>query len=114
MRSIRHQDAHAGRFAFRGPVRSARLPNVPSVREMVPGVDMSAWFAIVGPPGMAPEAVNWLNREIVRALRDPAVSDAISKNGFDPVGNTTAEFAATMRAETDLNRTIAVKFGLGQ
>ena len=101
-------------MSFGGPVRSTRLPNVPSVREMVPGVDMSAWFAIVGPPGMPADTVNWLNREIVRALRDPQVSDAISKNGFDPVGNTTAEFTAMMRAEVDSNRTFATKFGLAQ
>lgn len=100
--------------SFGGPTRSARLPNVPSVREMVPGVDMSAWFAIVGPPGMSADTVNWLNREIVRALRDPQVSDAISKAGFEPVGNSTADFANIMRAEAESNRAIAVKFNLGQ
>jgi len=109
--------AQAGRLkalSFGGATRSARLPNVPTVREMVPGVDMSSWFAIVGPAGMQPDTVNWLNRELVRALRDPQVAEAVLKNGFDPVGNTAADFSAVMRAEVETNRAIAIKFPLAQ
>lgn len=107
--------AQAGKLkavSFGASPRSPRLPNVPSVREIVPGVDMTAWFGIVGPAGMPNDVVAWLNREIVRALRDPQVSESVSKAGFDIVGNTAAEMGAVIRAEVESNRATAAKFNL--
>jgi tripartite-type tricarboxylate transporter receptor subunit TctC len=108
--------AQAGKLkavSYGASPRSSRLPNVPSLREVVPGMDMVTWFGIVGPAGMPADVVGWLHREMVRALRDPQVTEGIAKAGFDLVGNSPAELAATINAEVTANRTIATKFNLG-
>ena len=92
--------------------RSARLPDVPSLREIVPGLDMVTWFGIVGPPGMPTEVVTWLHREISRALRDPQVADVLTKAGYEIVGNAPADLANLIREEAEANQTIATRYNL--
>jgi tripartite-type tricarboxylate transporter receptor subunit TctC len=43
--------------------------------------------------------VDALSREIVAAMEAPAIRDGMLKQGFEPVGNTPAEFAKFIREE---------------
>ncbi len=100
-------------LSFGGHPRNPQLPDVPSLREIVPGLDMSTWFGIVGPPAMPTEIVSWLHTEIVKALRDPQVSDTLTKAGYDLVGNSPSELRALIREESAAYKTIAEKYKLG-
>jgi tripartite-type tricarboxylate transporter receptor subunit TctC len=62
---------------------------------------------------MPTEIVNWLHTEIVKALRDPQVSDTLTKAGYDLVGNSPSELRALIREESAANKTIAEKYKLG-
>jgi tripartite-type tricarboxylate transporter receptor subunit TctC len=42
-----------------------------------------------------------LQREIVTILRSPEMAKILRAEGAEPVGNTPAEFAAQLRAETE-------------
>ena len=66
--------------------RSTILPDVPTLAEIgYPGFDASIWFGIVGPHGMPPEVMERLLPALRTALQDPAVQEAIRKEGYETV-----------------------------
>lgn len=57
-----------------GPRRVAALPDVPTLAEEgLLGVDAAVWFALVAPAATPPEVVTKLNKEVVKAIDDPAM-----------------------------------------
>ena len=82
--------------------RFSLLPDMPTVEESgVPGFDMSTWWGIVAPAAVSKDIIGKLNAEMVKAIRQPDVKEKISSVGADIVGNTSEEFAAFIRAETE-------------
>src|SRR4029079_18802513 len=51
--------------------RSEALPDLPTIREFVPGYEMSAWFGVGVPKGTPVEIIDKINKEINAALADP-------------------------------------------
>jgi len=85
-----------------GAQRDPQVPDVPTLKEQ--GVDMvaTAWFAMYGPAGLKPEVRDMLSAAVARAVRTPALRAKLIEQGYDPVGSTPAELAATQK--TDLQR----------
>src|SRR5690349_16605194 len=81
--------------------RMSTLPDVPTIAETLPGFASSAWFAVVAPPKTPAAIVARINADIAAAVRDPDVRKRLADLSADPVGGTTAETAAFMRAEVD-------------
>jgi tripartite-type tricarboxylate transporter receptor subunit TctC len=81
--------------------RMSTLPDVPTVAETLPGFASSAWFAVVAPPRTPAGIVAKINADIGAAVRDPEVRKRLADLSADPVGGTTAETAAFMRAEVE-------------
>jgi tripartite-type tricarboxylate transporter receptor subunit TctC len=80
--------------------RAALMPNVPTVSEAgFPGFDATNWYAFYGPRGMAKDLVERWNREIVKALNDPATAAALHKQGVEPSPGTPEELARYTEAE---------------
>jgi len=65
--------------------RSPQLPDVPSLGETLKGFDIVLYSGIMGPPNMPREVVARLNKELVRMVSAPAVKDAWTKQGAEPV-----------------------------
>lgn len=83
-------------------IRSSVLPDVPTVAEQgVPGYDAAVWWGFLGPKGMPADLVDRLNRDLVAALRTPSVVERLKGLGAEPVGSSSAEFDAYMRAEAE-------------
>ena len=62
-----------------GPRRVAALPDVPTLAEEgLLGVDAAVWFALVAPASTRREVVTKLNKEIVKAIDDPAMKARFS------------------------------------
>lgn len=89
-------------FAVTSAVRSAALPDVPTVAEAgkLPGFEASSWFGLLAPAGTPPEIVNRLQQETTKALNLPAVKERLLAQGAIPGGNTPADFARLIDAET--------------
>lgn len=81
------------------PKRSELFPNVPAIAETLPGYEATAWFGFFAPAGVSPELTNRLNAEIVKAMGDPQVRERIHSLGAEPIGDTSAEFLAFVKAE---------------
>ena len=80
--------------------RSPAVPDVPPIAEAgVPGYDVTIWYGIFATGGTPRAVVQKLNAGIVQALRSADVIRELNGIGLEPVGNTSAEFAASVRGE---------------
>jgi tripartite-type tricarboxylate transporter receptor subunit TctC len=62
--------------------RVAAAPDIPTfVEQGLPGYVVEAWFAVIGPKGMSPAEVKRVNEAVVATFADPAVKEAMAKQG---------------------------------
>jgi tripartite-type tricarboxylate transporter receptor subunit TctC len=77
------------------PTRHSRMPDIPSITEVLPAFRKpSGWFGYLGPPGMPPEIVVRLNREIVKGLNAPDVLPKLEDLGYAVIGGPPEQLAA--------------------
>jgi tripartite-type tricarboxylate transporter receptor subunit TctC len=82
-------------------MRSAALPDIPTVNESVPGYEASTFFGI-GAPGSTPiEIIAKLNTEINAALADPTVKARMTDAGGVVLPGSPAQFAKLVADETE-------------
>jgi tripartite-type tricarboxylate transporter receptor subunit TctC len=80
------------------PKRYSKLPNVPSMSEIVPAFQKpSSWFGFFGPPGLPAPIVTRLNAEIVKGLNTPDASSVLDENGLAVIGGSAEQFGALLR-----------------
>ena len=73
--------------------RVAAAPDIPTfVEQGVPGYVVEAWFAVVGPKGMAVADVKRVHDAVVAAFADPGVKDAMAKQG-NVINVSTSDYA---------------------
>jgi tripartite-type tricarboxylate transporter receptor subunit TctC len=72
-------------LAVAGEHRSDDLPDIPTMKEAGIGdFDASTTYAIFGPAGTPPAAIDWLGAEIRKALDDPGVQQKLRAAGVQP------------------------------
>jgi tripartite-type tricarboxylate transporter receptor subunit TctC len=90
-------------LAAGGAQRTPATPDMPSLAEAgLTDVDVSIWYAVLGPPGLAKEQVSLLNSEVNAILSRPEVRDLLLKQGINPTPGTPEQLAKTI--EVDLAR----------
>jgi tripartite-type tricarboxylate transporter receptor subunit TctC len=76
------------------------LPEVPTLEEAgIPNHEVGYWSGILTPAGTRPEIVHLLNREIAKALSQPAVKERLATIGFTPRVGTPEDFAKHIERE---------------
>jgi tripartite-type tricarboxylate transporter receptor subunit TctC len=85
--------------ATTGAKRSPLLPDVPTLLEQGVPMSASAWFAMYGPAGLAPEQVKRVNAAVVAAVNERSLRARIIALGNEPVGSSAAELAAIQKAD---------------
>jgi tripartite-type tricarboxylate transporter receptor subunit TctC len=82
--------------------RSAVLPEVPTIAEAGPvkGFDASSWFGLFAPAGTPADIVARIQQETAKALQSAALKERLLSQGAIPGGQSSAEFAAFIAAET--------------
>jgi tripartite-type tricarboxylate transporter receptor subunit TctC len=88
-------------LAIAGTARSAALPDVPALSELVPGYDARNWMGIGAPRGTTATAIETLNKEINAVLAEPAIKDRLSVLGLDPRPMTAAEFTKLIAGDAE-------------
>ena len=81
--------------------RSPALPDVPTVREFVPGYEASAWQGIGAPKNTPTEIIEKLNREVNAALAEPEMQLRLANLGEVPLVMTPVEFGRFITDETE-------------
>ncbi len=91
-------------LAVTSRARSSALPDAPTVEEAggaaLKGFEASSWFGLLAPAGTPPEVLNRVQAEVAKALAQPAIRERLQTQGAIPSGNTPAEFARHIEAET--------------
>jgi len=81
--------------------RQQEVPNLPAIGEIVPGYDVSSWFALFVAAKTPPAIVEKLNRDAVEALNTPAVKEHYAKLGARVVASTPAVLGAHLKSEME-------------
>jgi tripartite-type tricarboxylate transporter receptor subunit TctC len=93
----------AGRIKLLAVTSAKRLdasPELPTVAEAgYPGFEALAWNGLFAPAGTPAEIVNRINADVNAALKDPAVRDALTRQGLLVGGGSAPEFAAFIESE---------------
>ena len=96
-------DVAAGKvrpLAVASPVRTAALPNVPTMAEAgFPTVELDTWFGLVAPAGVEPQVVQKLRDMFTRAARSPEIVEQLAGQGFTVKTNSPDEFSALIKSE---------------
>ena len=62
--------------------RVAAAPEIPTFAEQgLPGYDVEAWFAVIGPKGLPPAEVQRIHAAVASAFGDPAVRETMARQG---------------------------------
>jgi tripartite-type tricarboxylate transporter receptor subunit TctC len=85
-----------------GKVRSAILPDVPTLSEAgVPGYEATIWIGLMVPTGTPQPIVTLLSTEINKILARPDVKEAWEKQGATPMIMKPEEFGVYIQSEID-------------
>ncbi len=76
------------------------LPDVPTIAELgYPGYEIASWQGAFAPAGTPKDIITRLNAEIVALLKEPATRERIEREGADPIGSSTDQFAERLKTE---------------
>ena len=70
-----------------------------SLAETMPGFDITAWFALVGPAGMPKDVVDKLNASMGQALKSKDAQEKLAGIGIQPVVMTPDQLKTFMASE---------------
>ena len=79
--------------------RNPLAPDWPAISETVPGFDITAWFAVVGPAGIPKPVVDKLNAAIVALLEKPDAKERFAAIGMAPMPLSPDKLKAFMASE---------------
>jgi tripartite-type tricarboxylate transporter receptor subunit TctC len=100
-------------LAVTTPTRSPSMPDLPTMQEAgVPRYEVAGWYGMLAPAATPPAIVNKLNREVVRIVHLPDVTEKMAADGSEPVGSTPAQFAAHIKSEVEKWRDLIRKTGI--
>jgi tripartite-type tricarboxylate transporter receptor subunit TctC len=87
-------------LAVTSKARSPAFPGVPTLAEAgIPGHDVEYMIGAVVPAGIPMETIHLLQRAITKIVNLADVKDRLTALGLEPVGSTSEEFAAKLRAD---------------
>ena len=92
--------------------RAFFAPELPPIRDVVPGFDVRPWHGVMAPAGTPQPIVDKLAAEIQAFLRQPDTEAKLRDRGVVRVGNSAKEFAKAMADEYDLYRKIVKDAGI--
>jgi tripartite-type tricarboxylate transporter receptor subunit TctC len=80
---------------------SEALPGIPTVREFVPGYEVSSWWGAGVPKSTPPAIVEKLNKEINAGLADPKIKARLAQLGGAGLPGSPADFGRLVAEETE-------------
>lgn len=93
--------------------RSPAAPEVPTIAEAgIAGFDVNEWQMLLAPAGTPAPVIERLQREVAAALQQPEVRARFTELGATPVGSTSAEAQAFLRAEIARWAELAKRVGI--
>jgi tripartite-type tricarboxylate transporter receptor subunit TctC len=89
-------------IAVTGDKRSALAPEIPTMAEVgLPELNLGAWWAMWGPPGLPAELTRAINGVVNDAVKDLAAEGRLNALGIEPVQETPQAFGQFLAADLD-------------
>jgi tripartite-type tricarboxylate transporter receptor subunit TctC len=92
--------------------RSPIVPDWPALAEVLPGYDIDAWIATIGPKGLPPEIAQKLHDATVKALAKPDLQAKLAAIGFTPAPLGPAQMSGFIKAEVDKWKQLVKQAGI--
>ena len=99
-------------IATTGAKRDPLLPELPTVADVLPGFEITAWQGVTVPAKTPVVIVKKLHAEIVKALQTPEVRDLLAKQGATAHAESPAEFTAFIKTERERIARVARQVGV--
>ena len=88
-------------IATGGMKRLAQMPDLPTLNETFPGMEMVSWFGLLAPLGVPKEITARVRRDMARTLDVPEVRQKLIDGGFDIVASSPEEFLKFAQNESN-------------
>jgi tripartite-type tricarboxylate transporter receptor subunit TctC len=87
-------------LAVTAKTRAPQLPEVPTAAESgLPGFENIGWFGLFAPAGTPKDVLAKIQRDTAAVLAQTDIKARLYVQGMQPVGNSSAEFAAALKDE---------------
>jgi tripartite-type tricarboxylate transporter receptor subunit TctC len=97
------KDGRVRALAFTGSKPFPAFPNVPLMKDMLPGFEpIGSWGMFFAPAKTPPEIIEELNLAVRAALQAPAVAPIMQRDGYMPDNRNVAETTAYFHQEVKL------------
>jgi tripartite-type tricarboxylate transporter receptor subunit TctC len=83
------------------PMRNPAVPDVPTMKELLPGFEIMLYSGILGPAGLPQQVVERLNGEISKGLQAADTNKLYADMGADPVQMSPQQFKRHLQAEIE-------------
>jgi tripartite-type tricarboxylate transporter receptor subunit TctC len=81
--------------------RAQVLPDLPTVRDFLPGYEASQWYGVGAPKSTPAEIIDKLNKEINAGLADPGMKARFADIGGEALVGSPADFGRLIAEETE-------------
>ena len=88
-------------IATGGKKRLAQMPEIPTLEETFPGMEMVSWFGLLAPVGVPKDITARVRRDMARAMEVPEIRQRLIDGGFDVVASSPEEFLKFVQGESD-------------
>jgi tripartite-type tricarboxylate transporter receptor subunit TctC len=92
--------------------RVAATPEFPALAETVPNFDVRTWQGLLAPAGTPPAIIARLHDTAVKGVTSAEVVAALTAQGYEPVGNSPAEFDKLIRNEIAMWKSVVKAAGI--
>ncbi|CAA9442383.1 MAG: BUG/TctC family periplasmic protein, partial [uncultured Ramlibacter sp.] len=110
------QHLQKGALKAIGLMAAQRTPAAPDIatfaEQGLAGFSVDAWFAVIGPKGLAPAQVKKVHEAVVAAFNDPLTKEAMAKQGNTIAISTPEQAQAMFRRELTRFAALVKKVGL--
>jgi tripartite-type tricarboxylate transporter receptor subunit TctC len=100
-------------LAASGKQRSKKFPNLPTVGEFYPGVEIDIWLGLFAPPGTPEPIVNTLRSEMHKLLARADFAEKLNVSGsLEPLILSPQDFSGLIRADYEKYGKIVRELGI--
>jgi tripartite-type tricarboxylate transporter receptor subunit TctC len=107
-----HRDGRGRLIAWTSGRRIASTPDVPSIAEFAPGLDVLSWFGLLAPARTPQDVVQRVNAAANEALKDERIRERLITEGQFLAGGSPEDFADFLRRSDTQWRPILSKLNV--
>lgn len=94
-------------FGISANKRSASVPDIPALGEILPGLEVSQWYGLMAPTGTPPAVLEKLSKATAKVLASPGLQSKFAAHGIESRSSASgAEFAKFVAGDVEKYRQV--------